>query len=101
MLAEWGRVWVALPWGGGAVGETVNKIKYKGERDIPVSVEEHSWGRKHLHNVAEPAKADWLGSARLCEPNPRLGLARLMNRTGSGQLGSRLALALSRTYYFI
>ena len=29
MLAEWGRVWVALPWGGGAVGETVNKIKYK------------------------------------------------------------------------
>ncbi len=39
MLAEWGRVWVALPWGGGAVGETVNKIKYKGERDIPVSVE--------------------------------------------------------------
>jgi len=39
VLAEWGRVWVALPWGGGAVGETVNKIKYKGERDIPVSME--------------------------------------------------------------
>jgi len=30
---------VALLWGGGAVGGTVNKIKYKGERDIPVSVE--------------------------------------------------------------
>src|SRR5260221_8871746 len=104
VLAEWGGVWVALLWGGGAVGGPVKKIKCKGERDIPVSMEHRCWrttGRKWLSRLpklscnlaGESRRFDWLGSARLCEPKPKawLGSAhqRCINQPAQG--GSALA----------
>jgi len=79
-----------MGWRSGGGNSQQNKIQ--GERDIPECGAPAGEG-SICTTVAELAKADWLGSARLCEPNPRLGSAWLMNWTGSGQLSSRLALA--------